>query len=593
MRTAEYKNKARQVWWLLTMSPGWMMAAVALAVLSSVFFFVPYLAAGILLQEQLAGNGSFDRMLFWGIAAFVGAAVFVIGYFASLSCSHMASFQAETKLKMQAIDHLGKLPMGRVQAMGQGETLALLEGGIKEIQSFLAHAVPEIVQAILMPLILFGLMFAVDYRYAIAVCVVLAVVYRFQMLSNGPGGATDMMKVYLDALADLHHDSVEYVRGIREIRLYGEGKVQAEKLHHTIRRYTQVCIPYNLIWEKYRCIFSGMLHNLYLAVLPVGAVLLKAGDRKERLAIFLYYLLLTLSAKTLVPKLEGIGFTLLRVLEQVQRLESFLQEKELTEVTCGQRPENCRVEFQNVSFSYTEDKQALHQVSFVAEPGTLTALVGHSGSGKSTLLKLLLRFWEPKEGKITIGGVELKYMSWEELANQVVCVFQEPYLFHATVAENIRGGKKQADMEKIISAAQMAGCEEFIQKLPQGYETVLGEGIRLSGGEKQRLSIARAILQDAPIVLLDEVTSASDPENERKIQRAVDALIQHKTVFVAAHRLPSIKRADQILVLEQGRIAEQGKHEDLLNMQGIYAGMWTSYARIMNWKVKEGVHHEQ
>lgn len=581
------KKGWRRILSLMVESPLWMVGTVLFALISSVAFFVPYWAIGGLLKEFFSDTMDKAYVLSRGSLAFVGAAVHIIGYFASLSCAHMAAFELEKNLKTEAAEALAKLPMGVPLSMGQGKLVHLIDDTAKDAQSFVAHEITEILLSVGMPAVMLFLMFQTDWRYAAMNCILLVVMERFLVLSNGPGGASEMMNVYLSALDRLHNETIEYVRGIREIRLYGEGEKRSRSLHKAIQEYTKVCIPYTIIWEKYRSIFSGLIYSFYLFLVPVAAVVLRQEHGTDAVASFLYFLLLSTSVVVLIPKLEGLTNDYLRISESLEHLDAVLYAEKMPEKGAEKEPLDASVAFREVDFSYPNtEKKALDGISFEAKAGTMTAIVGSSGSGKSTLLQLLARFYDVENGRIKIGGVDIREMSQEMLMNQIACVFQTPYLFQGSIEENIRGGRAGATKEEVCRAAELAGCRGFIEKLPNGYETVLKkDGKLLSGGEMQRLAIARAILKDAPIVLLDEVTSAADPENELQIRMAIRKLTEGKTVLMVAHRLSSVKEAEQILVLEDGKILERGQHAELMEKGGRYRQLWNAYTEVLNWKI--------
>lgn len=580
------KKGIRRILELAMRSPVWMMLAVILAILSSVSVLVPYHAILGIVKGMVIKQSESGEIYRYGIEAFGGAAFQIVTYFASLSCSHMAAFETERSLKMEAVGCLEEVSMGFLTDIGQGKLVHIIDDASKEVQSFLAHEIPEIILSIVTPISVLAMMFWVNWCYALVIMLIYGIIYWFQILSNGPGGASEMMSVYLTALDRLHNETVEYIRGIRELRLYGQGKEKSGSLHETIREYTKVCIPYTIIWEKYRSLLIGVLHNIYLFLIPAGILLLGKRALSVHTAEFVYFLLLSTVSVVLIPRLEGLTNHYLRVVSVVEQLDDFLYQPKMAQPEASVLPASASLSFHNVCFSYEKGRQVLDHITFQAEPGSITALVGSSGSGKTTVLKMLARFQDLDEGNIRIGGVDIRDLTLKDLMAQISCVFQTPYIFHQSIEENIRGGNRNASIEEVQQAAKRAGCHSFIERLPDGYQTILREeGQLLSGGEIQRLAIARAILKNAPIVLLDEVTSAADPENELQIQMAIHELAKGKTVLVAAHRLPSIKNADQILVMEQGKIIERGTHQELLEMRGRYEALWNAYTEILNWRI--------
>lgn len=571
---------------LAMLSPWYTALAVLTTVCSAATYFFPYIAIWKimnLLTQDIFGTQALYK---WGAFALIGISASAIFYMGALSSAHVAAFDISLKLKKKFARHIAELPLGFHIETGYGKLYKLMEDSIGEIQSFLAHKLPDMIVSVMTPVFLACLMFSIDWRYATAIMAGVGIAYFFCVLSNGKGGAKDMMDVYLDAIENLNGEAVEYVRGIEVIRTFGQEGLSASGLQQRVRDYTRLVIPYTLIWEKYRCVFTGLIHNLYLFVLPVGAYLGLVRREQFDVATFVYYLLLTTSVASIVPKIQSISNICLRTLGAVERMDRILSLPVLPEGLPGKVCRDNTVEFEHVSFSYGSGENALTDICFTARPGTLTAVVGASGSGKSTLAYLLARFWDVNAGSIKIGGVDIRELEQKALMQRLSYVFQDSFLFTKSIADNIRGGKTEASRDDIIAAAKAAQCHDFIMKLPSQYETVIGEnGVRLSGGEKQRIAIARAILKDAPIIVLDEATASADPENERDIQLAFESLVKRKTVIMIAHRLPSIRKADNILVLKDSVIAETGTHAELIEKQGLYAAMWNSYTQVLQWKI--------
>lgn len=579
---------------IIAQRPLWMSLSVLLAILSASAYFVPYIVIYLLIAGLLPGiSGSYTVSVAWisrcGLAALLGAAANIICYFGALSASHVGAFDIAFHLRKKFVEHISKISLGEYLTVGSGKMQNLLNENINQIQSYLAHEVPEIIMAVLSPVILLGIMFYINVWYTIALCVGLICAYYFNVksYSYAAGGGKRMMDIYLSALDDLNNECNEFVRGISVIKIFGQRNQAYKHLNDSIKRYSGSCIPYTLIWEKYRCVFSGMMSNLYLVLLPIVYVLLSGNDVNYDATVDLViFIVLTPSLAAVIPKAEGISNNLVRVEMAIDRLNSILNMTQMPEVSEDMEKctTNC-IEFQHVGFSYDSRRAALKDVSFVAEEGTITGIVGPSGGGKSTIAYLLARFWDVDQGSIRIGGIDIRQLKTEELMGKIAFVFQDSFLFNQSVADNIRANIN-ADLEDVIKAAKAARCHDFIMALPNGYDTVLGPNQKLSGGQRQRVAIARAMLKNAPIVVLDEVTSFTDPETEYELQLVISELSQNKTVIMIAHRLANVKSADQILFVEKGKIIEVGTHQALIEKGGQYRHMWDIYQENINWKLR-------
>ena len=577
------------------LSPGWMSVTILLSVLAAVVYFIPYMSIYGILKEVLTVYPQMELLdinyiVRYGYVAAVGLVLYVVFYFGSLSTSHVASIRIAYMLRVQFSEALAKMPLGKVLGFGSGRLKKTMYGSVGEIQSYIAHQVPDIIMATVMTALLSGLLVLADWRYGIACLAGLGTAYYFCNRSNsyGDGGAKNMMDVYLDALEELNNEALEYVRGIQVVRSFnGVGKT-SEKLQHAIREYTRLVIPYTLVWEKYRCVFEGIIHNLYLFLIPVGMFLLRSGgEYRAEATDFIFYLIMTPAVAAMAPKLSGAANQLFKCEGALERVDRIILTEHMKEPEKEAIVRDASVEFSHVSFRYEKEKQALSDVSFRVEPGRIMAIVGESGSGKTTIVSLLSGLWDADKGKIFIGGVEIHDISQDTLMENISFVFQDTYLFTDTVLENIKCGRPEASFEEVIDAAKAARCHIFISQLPQGYDTVIGSGgHKLSGGEQQRIAITRAILKNAQILVLDEATASADPENEYEIQQALSAAMCQKTVLMIAHRMTAVSYADQIIVMKKGKLKEQGTHEELMKEKGCYYRMQKTYEQAVNWKIR-------
>ena len=397
------------------------------------------------------------------------------------------------------------------------------------------------------------------------------------------------MGKYQKALEEMNNASVEYVRGMSVVKAFNQTASSFKKLKEAITGYTEWVLKFSLGWQNCMPAFTTIINNVYLILVPVGILIGSRSDDFAGFAMtFIFYLLFVPAISGVLNKIMYISESFMQIDGNVARMDEILNIPEMPETSHPKKPANDDVAFKDVSFSYTGDthEKALEDVSFVAKQGQITAIVGPSGGGKSTIANLISRFWDVSSGSITIGGVDVRDMAEDDLMHHVSFVFQDIFLFKQSILDNIRMGNPSASEEQVIAAAKAAQCHEFISKLPNGYHTVVGsKGIHLSGGERQRIAIARAIIKDSPIIVLDEATAFSDPENEYLIQKAFEKLMQGKTVIIIAHRLSTIRNADKIIVMEKGHLVEEGKHDELVAAGGRYAQMWNHYTEAIGWKI--------
>ena len=397
------------------------------------------------------------------------------------------------------------------------------------------------------------------------------------------------MAKYQRASEEMNNASVEYVRGMSVVKAFNQTASSFKKLQEAISGYTEWVLKFSLGWQNCMPAFTTIINNIYLIIVPVGILIgANTSDFTEFAMKFIFYLLFVPAIAGVLNKIMYISESFMQIDGNVARMDEILNIPEMPETAHPRRPKGEDVAFAHVSFTYTEnsEEKALEDVSFTAKKGQITAIVGPSGGGKSTIANLISRFWDVSDGKITIGGVDVRDMAQDELMRQVSFVFQDIFLFKQSILDNIRMGNENATEEQVIAAAKAAQCHDFISKLPDGYHTVVGtKGVHLSGGERQRIAIARAIIKDSPIIVLDEATAFSDPENEYLIQKAFEKLMQGKTVIIIAHRLSTIRNADKIIVMEKGHLVETGKHDELVSAGGRYAQMWDHYTEAIDWKI--------
>lgn len=574
-----------------------IICSALLSALASVASFVPYIAIYYIIREIMGVYPEFTRLdvhktIAFGWIAFGGVLGNILLYFAALMCSHLAAFGTLYDLKVNFAAHIARLPLGFHLNFGSGKLRKVMDENIEKIEGFIAHQLPDIVASMVAPVVMMVILFGLDWRFGLATLVGVAFAFFLQIKAYGNEGAKAMMDKYQTAMEDMNNASVEYIRGIAVVKAFKQTVYSFRRLHETIREYTNFVIPFTLSWENYMSGFVTLINNLYLFLIPVGIFIgLNTTDYKGYALTFIFYLIFVPSISSTMMKVLYVTQGGMQISGGVEKMDQVLRRKTLPEPRQPKTSEGCDVEFVNVSFSYAEDLEttALADVSFRAEQGEITAIVGPSGSGKSTIAHLIPRFFDVSAGSIRIGGVDIRDMKLDYLMEKVSFVFQDVFLFKQSIMDNIRIGSGNASDEEVIAAAKAAQCHEFVEKLPQGYHTVIGtKGVHLSGGERQRIAIARAIVKNSPVIVLDEATAFSDPENEHLIQKAFEGLMRDKTVIIIAHRLSTIRSADKIIVMDKGQAVEQGTHQALIGQNAKYAAMWEMYTRALDWKIKTG-----
>ena len=568
-----------------------LIGAMLLAVITAIVQFVPIIAVyNILIElaEHALDPSLIDKAYIWLWSYIALGAFFAFGVltFASLMLSHIAAFNILYEIRMQLVQKMVRLPLGFFSRRASGELKKIMSDDVERIELFIAHHIPDIVTALLFPLILVSYMFAVDWRLAIVVLAVLAMAFYVMGRMYTGKKIREVSKRYVETLGRMNASIVEYIRGIQVVKTFTESTNAYRKLNDDIKEYRKFANEVNVQYQPTYVGFLTILSSALLFIIPVAVwLLVGSASYATFVPVLLMFLFFGVAVFFPVLKLLWIGRFLNQNNMGVQKIDDILYMDEIEEPDIPRHPKDASVEFRNVSFAY-DTTPILKAISFISHPGTITALVGPSGAGKSTVAMLAARFWDVQSGEILIGGVPVKEIPTSVLMDNVAFVFQDNMLFFDTIEENIRMGNKTATFEEVARAACAAQCHEFIESLPNGYQTLVGEGgIYLSGGEAQRIALARAILKDSPIILLDEATAFADPENEGKILAAFSHLIKGKTVLVIAHRLSTITNADRILYVDKGVIAEQGTHEQLLALKGEYARMWETYNRAKRWTI--------
>ncbi|MEM0995345.1 MAG: ABC transporter ATP-binding protein [Bacteroidota bacterium] len=547
--------------------------------LALVLYILVYYIIQLLVNPPIE-TAQVQQYLIWAVAAGVGSYVFL---YASGMASHIAAFNILYELRKQTAAKLGQLPLGFVQNFRSGALKKIVADDIERIESFLAHQIPDFIKGISLPVPTIAYLFYVDWRLAAISFIPLLVLAIWMPAIFSSSRTKVMMQKYHQSQEDMNSGIVEFVRAMPVMKIFGQTADHFHQYSHTAKEFTHFYKEWTRKSAPPFAVFMSSMSNATLPILVLGTYLyLQNGLSFSTLILFLI-----LGVGYIKPlfALSNMGMQIMMINRGVQRMDAILYQPNQQEQS-KQIPSGSGIEFDQVSFSYETGTAVLKDVSFRLPEGSITAFVGPSGAGKSTAAQLIARFWDVQEGSIRIGGVDVREYPISALMNQVSFVFQDSFMFQESIYENIRMGMDKSETE-VIAAAQAAQCHSFIQRLPDAYQTHFGaKGVYLSGGEQQRIQLARAILKDAPILILDEATASLDPENEIYIQRAIQALVKDKTVMVIAHKLSTIQQADQILVLQNGKIAERGKHQELLDQNGLYAKLWHTQQKARGWKIE-------
>lgn len=565
------------------------IASWILSVISAWLALVPFYYIWRIMKEVLSVAPDFGKAAHlkeYGWAAVGFAILSMLVYVCALMCSHLAAFRVQANIRTSLMRHILTLPMGFLDKDGTGKIRKIVNESSAATETYLAHQLPDQAGAIATPAGLLVLLMVFDFR--LGLLSLIPVVAAFLIMGTMTGQRMkDKMEEYQNALDEMSSEAVEYVRGIPVVKTFGQSVFSFKRFQTSIQKYEKWTIAYTKEMRIPMTVYTTAINAVFAVLIAATFFFTRNGADNTFLLNLLFYIIITPIITVTMNKIMYSSENQLIVADAISRIESILEKKPLPETAHAQEPENNSITFENVSFRYEDaGRDALHQINLAIKEGEHVAFVGPSGGGKTTLASLVARFFDITEGRILIGNKDVKEISSRQLMDMVSFVFQDSKLLKTSILENIRMGKKEATREEVMQALKEAQCEDIIAKLPDGIDTVIGSsGTYVSGGEAQRLSIARAMLKNAPILILDEATAFADPDNEAKVQEAFSRLSKGKTVIMIAHRLSSIVDADRICVLKDGSIAEEGTHETLLQKNGVYAHMWEEYNKSVQWKV--------
>lgn len=520
-----------------------------------------------------------------GWMAVLFAALSMLIYVAGLMCSHIAAFRVQANLRTSMMEHIVKLPLGAAESFGSGKLRKIVNECSASTEEYLAHQLPDTSRAIVTPAGLLVLLFAFDWR--LGIFSLIPAILGFIIISAMTGSRMEeSMEKYQEALNDMSNEAVEYVRGIPVVKTFGQTIFSFKRFKASIDRYSSWVIEYTKSLRMPMMLLTTAINGIFAFLIAAGIIFQDGGVTSEFVLNLIFYIIITPVLSTSLTKIMYQSENKLIVNDALKRIDSVMDIEPLSESSYPAQPWDGSIELKNVTFSYDGKKDALRNISMKIEDGTTVAFVGPSGGGKTTLANIISRFFDPQKGEVLIGGVDVKSIDKKSLMNTVSFVFQNSRLIKASVLDNVRLARPEAGREEVMKALEDAQCMDIIEKLPSGIDTVLGEnGVYLSGGEQQRIAIARTLLKNSPIVILDEATAFADPDNEIQVQKAFASLSREKTVIMIAHRLSTVTGADCIYVLKDGEIAETGSAETLLNQKGLFSRMWNDYQKSVEWKV--------
>lgn len=565
----------------------WFLSAI-----SALIALLPFIYIWKIIKEVLdvAPNlSAATGLVHNGIMAMVSAIASFLIYICALMCSHLAAFRVATNMRIAVTEHIAKLPLGFADSFGSGKLRKIINDSTGATETYLAHQLPDKYAALATPAGLLVLLFAFDWRLGLLSLVPVILAFLIMSAMTGKRMA-EKMKQYNNALENMSNEAVEYVRGIPVVKTFGQSVFSFKKFKSTIDEYQKWVVAYTKDMRVPMMFYTAAINGVFAFLIARALWFTADGVTNAFLLNLIFYIVITPVISLTLTKMMYMSENNMIVKDALERIDGVLSVGPMSESKTPEHPADSSVELNDVHFSYDGKNEVIRGVSMNIGAGQTVALIGPSGGGKSTLAGLIARFFDVKSGSIKVGGADIREIPKEELMNAVSFVFQDSKLIKATIAENVKLGKPDATDEEVAAALHAAQCDDIIQKFPDGAGTTIGtKGVYLSGGERQRIAIARAVLKNAPIIILDEATAFADPDNEAKVQKAFSELSKGKTVIMIAHRLSTVADADCIYVIKDGLIAESGRRNELLEKNGVFAEMWKEYAASVEWKVaKEG-----
>lgn len=564
-------------------------ASWVLSVISALLALVPFIYIWKIIKEVLDVAPNYENattLTHNGIMAVVFAVGAMLVYIGALMCSHIAAFRVQANIRKDAMHHIATLPLGFMDGIGSGKMRKTVNEASAATETYLAHQLPDSAGAMATPIGLIALLLFFDWRLGLLSLV--PVVLAFLIMSSMTGSKMKKkMEEYQNALDNMSNEAVEYVRGIPVVKTFGQSVFSFKKFKGSIDEYEKWVISYTKDMMLPMMSYTTIINAVFAVLIAAAMIFTSSGVTTSFFVDLLFYVIITPVITVTLTKIMFSSENKMIVADAMKRIESVLDMKPLEETKTQKHPKDNSIKLSGVKFKYAKaTENAINGVDLTVAPGEHIALVGPSGGGKTTLASLIARFWDTTEGQILIGGEDVRDIPKKELSETVSFVFQDAKLLKMSVLDNVRLSKPNATKEEVLKALHDAQCDDIAEKLPNGVDTVIGaNGVYLSGGEQQRISIARVMLKNSPILILDEATAFADPDNETKVQEAFSAMSKGKTVIMIAHRLSTVTNADRIYVLENGKVAESGTHDTLTKSDGLYAKMWDEYNRSANWKV--------
>ncbi len=566
------------------------MASWVLSAISALIMLVPFWYIWNIIREVLEVAPDFSKaenLVHNGWMAVLFSCIGLVVYIGGLMCSHLAAFRIATNIRIHAMEHIVKLPLGFAESFGSGRLRKIVNESSAATENYVAHQLPDKANAIATPIGLLFLLFAFDWRLGLLSLVPVLLGFAIMMAMTG-AGMKQKMAEYQDALDDMSNEAVEYVRGIPVVKTFGQTIFSFKRFKASIDNYEKWVIAYTKELRMPMIFYTAAVNGVFVFLTAGALIFTRDGVTAEFLLNILFYIIITPVISVTLTRIMFQSENAMIVEDAFNRINTVLNMQPLEQSGIPEHPKDASIELRDVTYSYDGENNALEDVSLKIQAGQTIALVGPSGGGKTTLANIVSRFFDPQKGSVIIGGVDVRSIEKEELMRHISFVFQNSRLIKDSILNNVRMGKPDAGRQEVMEALKAAQCMDIIDKFPDGVDTVIGtDGVFLSGGEQQRLAIARALLKDSPIIILDEASAFADPDNEYKVQQAFSKLAQDRTVLMIAHRLSTVVNADCIYVLKDGRVIQQGTHDELTKEQGLYGDMWHSYQTSIDWKIKK------